>query len=92
MNNLSISSLSHNQISQHINEFRKKPQKLSSSNESLNNTVKDKSEALGEILGYGVYSEGFFTVDFNEAAGLPKDFKIYAKDIENLLDSFSSSI
>ena len=35
--------------------------------------------------------EGFFTSDFNEAAGLPKDYKIYAKDIENLLDSFSSS-
>ena len=91
MNNLSISSLSHNQISQHINEFRKKPQKLSSSNESLNNTVKDKSQAISEILGYGVDKEGYFTSDFNEKAGLPKDFKIYAKDIENLLDSFSSS-
>ncbi|WP_300702168.1 Cj0814 family flagellar-dependent secreted protein [uncultured Campylobacter sp.] len=91
MNNLSISSLSHNQISQHINEFRKKPQKLSSSNESLNNTVKDKSEAVSEILGYGVDSEGFFTSDFNETAAIPKDFKIYAKDLENLLDSFSSS-
>ena len=91
MNNLSISSLSHNQISQHINEFRKKPQKLSSSNESLNNTVKPKSEAVDKILGYGVDKEGYFTSDFNEAAGLPKDFKIYAKDIENLLDSFSSS-
>uniref|UniRef100_UPI00341C94F2 Cj0814 family flagellar-dependent secreted protein n=1 Tax=uncultured Campylobacter sp. TaxID=218934 RepID=UPI00341C94F2 len=31
-------------------------------------------------LGYGVDSEGFFTSDFNEAAGLPKDFKIYAED------------
>ena len=91
MNNLSISSLSHNQISQHINEFRKKPQKLSSSNESLNNTVKPKSEAVDKILGYGVDKEGYFTSDFNEKAGLPKDFKIYAKDIENLLDSFSSS-
>lgn len=26
----------------------------------------------------------FFTSDFNEAAGLPKDYKIYAKGAENL--------
>ncbi|EOC4555238.1 Cj0814 family flagellar-dependent secreted protein [Campylobacter jejuni] len=37
-----------------------------------------------KILGYGVDKEGFFTSDFNEAAGLPKDYKIYAKGAENL--------
>ena len=89
--NLSIASLSHNQTLQHLNQLGKTLQKLSSSNESLDELVKDKSQALSEILGYGVDSEGFFTSDFNEAAGLPKDYKIYAKDIENLLDSFSSS-
>ncbi|OYD78516.1 hypothetical protein CAV8706_1521 [Campylobacter avium] len=47
---------------------------------SSQNLVKPKSEAVSEILGYGVDSEGFFTSDFNEAAGLPKDFKIYAED------------
>ena len=53
----------------------------SSLNTNLNqNLVKPKSQALSEILGYGVDSEGFFTADFNEAAGLPKDFKIYAND------------
>ena len=89
--NLSISSLSHNQTLQHLNKLGKTLQKLSSSNESLDELVKDKSQAVSEILGYGVDKEGFFTSDFNEAAGLSKDFKIYAKDIENLLDSFSSS-
>ena len=50
-------------------------------NKNLNqNLVKDKSQALSEILGYGVDSEGFFTSDFNEAAGLPKDYRIYAED------------
>lgn len=60
---------------------------------SASNFLKDKSEAVSEILGYGVDNEGFFTSDFNEAAGLPKDYKIYAKDIEDLLSSikFGSS-
>ncbi|EGX6881490.1 hypothetical protein JFO35_001264, partial [Campylobacter coli] len=43
-----------------------------------NNLVSDKSQAVDKILGYGVDKEGFFTSDFNEAAGLPKDYKIYA--------------
>ena len=47
---------------------------------SNQNLVKDKSEAISEILGYGVDNEGYFTSDFNEAAGLPRDFKIYAED------------
>ena len=56
--------------------------KTSSLNTNLNQTiVKDKSQAVSEILGYGVDSEGYFTSDFNEAAALPKDFKIYAKDV-----------
>ncbi|TLD80052.1 hypothetical protein LS70_009425, partial [Helicobacter sp. MIT 11-5569] len=38
--------------------------------------AKDKQEAVKEILGYGVDSEGFFTSDFNEAAGIPKEVKI----------------
>ena len=88
--NLSISSLSHNQTLQHLNKLGKTLQKLSSSNESLDELVKDKSQAVSEILGYGVDKEGFFTSDFNEAAGLPKDFKIYAKDIENLVNSYKN--
>ncbi|EBF5859959.1 hypothetical protein FI409_01265, partial [Campylobacter coli] len=36
-----------------------------------NNLVSDKSQAVDKILGYGVDKEGFFTSDFNEAAGLP---------------------
>ena len=47
---------------------------------SSQNLVKDKSEAVSEILSYGVDKEGYFTSDFNEAAGIPKDFKIYAED------------
>ena len=58
-------------------------------NKNLNqNLVKDKSQALSEILGYGVDSEGFFTSDFNEAAGLPKDFKINAQDALMIASTF----
>ncbi|WP_273337604.1 Cj0814 family flagellar-dependent secreted protein, partial [Campylobacter avium] len=60
-------------------------------NANLDQTlVKDKSEAVSEILGYGVDKEGYFTSDFNEKAGLPRDFKIYAKDLENLVNSYKN--
>ncbi|MFB1637770.1 Cj0814 family flagellar-dependent secreted protein [Campylobacter jejuni] len=36
----------------------------------------------------GVDKEGFFTSDFNEAAGLPKDYKIYADGLNNFVNNF----
>ena len=56
------------------------------------NFVKDKSQATSEILGYGVDNEGFFTQDFNEVAGIPKSFKIHAKQIKSFYDTFTSFI
>ncbi|WP_212741548.1 Cj0814 family flagellar-dependent secreted protein [Campylobacter aviculae] len=50
------------------------------------NLVSDKSKAVDKILGYGVDEDGFFTSDFNEAAGIPKDYKIYAKDVESFVE------
>ena len=55
------------------------------------NFVKDKSQATSEILGYGVDNEGFFTSDFNEAVGLDKDYKIYAKGVENLAQELATN-
>ncbi|WP_300702101.1 Cj0814 family flagellar-dependent secreted protein [uncultured Campylobacter sp.] len=64
----------------------------SSLNTNLNQTiVKDKSQAVSEILGYGVDSEGFFTSDFNEAAGLPKDFRIEYKSVESIINTYKQS-
>ncbi|NDJ26658.1 hypothetical protein DMB95_02540 [Campylobacter sp. MIT 12-8780] len=60
-------------------------------NSSISNLVQDKSKAVSQVLGYGVDKEGFFTSDFNEAAGLPKDYKIYAKDIQKFVDYHNSS-
>ncbi|WP_300702856.1 hypothetical protein [uncultured Campylobacter sp.] len=63
--------------------------KTSSLNTNLNqNLVKDKSEAVSEILGYGVDKEGYFTADFNEVAAIPKDFKINAKELEKSISLF----
>ncbi|AJP34637.1 Cj0814 family flagellar-dependent secreted protein [Campylobacter jejuni] len=53
-----------------------------------NNLVSDKSQAVDKILGYGVDKEGFFTSDFNEAAGLPKDYKTYADGLNNFVNNF----
>ncbi|MGI7133646.1 Cj0814 family flagellar-dependent secreted protein [Campylobacter coli] len=53
-----------------------------------NNLVSDKSQAVDKILGYGVDKEGFFTSDFNEKAGIPKDYKIYADGLNNFVNNF----
>ncbi|TLD79745.1 hypothetical protein LS70_009645 [Helicobacter sp. MIT 11-5569] len=53
----------------------------------VQNFAKDKQEAVKEILGYGVDSEGFFTSDFNEAAGITKDYKIEADKIKKRIES-----
>ncbi|WP_171000319.1 Cj0814 family flagellar-dependent secreted protein [Campylobacter estrildidarum] len=70
-----------------------------SNNTSLNqiqqtnsNLVNDKSQAIDKILGYGVDEDGFFTSDFNEAAGIPKDYKIYAKGMENFANEYYKRI
>ncbi|WP_186306876.1 Cj0814 family flagellar-dependent secreted protein [Campylobacter coli] len=83
----------------YTNTFSNNTSNIKSSNtiNETSNLVSDKSEAVNKVLGYGVDKDGFFTSDFNEAAGLPKDYKIYAKDIENFInkqqnsDSYSST-
>lgn len=57
----------------YTNTFSNTTSNTKSSNAIANNNlVSDKSQAVDKILGYGVDKEGFFTSDFNEAAGLPK--------------------
>ena len=48
-------------------------------NKEINlNLVSDKSQAVDKILDYSVDKDGFFTSDFNEAAGLPKDYNTFS--------------
>ncbi|EME3321551.1 hypothetical protein WG255_000106 [Campylobacter jejuni] len=73
----------------YTNTFSNTTSNTKSSNAIANNNlVSDKSQAVDKILGYGVDKEGFFTSDFNEAAGLPKDYKIYADGLNNFVNNF----
>ncbi|EOH9590999.1 Cj0814 family flagellar-dependent secreted protein [Campylobacter jejuni] len=72
----------------YTNTFSNTTSNTKSSNaiNEASNLVSDKSQAVNKVLGYGVDKDGFFTSDFNEAAGLPKDYKIYAKDVESFVE------
>ncbi|HFJ2214602.1 TPA: Cj0814 family flagellar-dependent secreted protein [Campylobacter coli] len=72
----------------YTNTFSNTTSNTKSSNaiNEASNLVSDKSQAVDKILGYGVDKEGFFTSDFNEAADLPKDYKIYAKDMQSFVE------
>lgn len=78
----------------YTNTFSNNTPNTKSSNtvNETSNLVSDKSGAVNKVLGYGVDENGFFTSDFNEAAGLPKDYKIYAKDIENFVNIQTKSL
>ena len=83
-------------VSNNLNLYSQNLENIKNQNLSLNknlnqNLVKDKSEAVSEILGYGVDSEGFFTSDFNEAAGLPKDYRIEYKSVESIIKTYEQS-
>ncbi|EOU3816583.1 Cj0814 family flagellar-dependent secreted protein [Campylobacter coli] len=70
----------------YTNTFSNNTSNTKSSNaiNETSNLVSDKSGAVNKVLGYEVDKDGFFTSDFNEKAGIPKDYKIYAKSAENL--------
>ncbi|EIA93968.1 hypothetical protein cco78_08609, partial [Campylobacter coli LMG 23342] len=40
--------------------------------------TQDTTKTSNKVLGYEVDKDGFFTSEFNKAAGIPKDYKIYA--------------
>ncbi|HEF3586792.1 TPA: hypothetical protein R9142_001038 [Campylobacter coli] len=74
----------------YTNTFSNTTSNTKSSNaiNETSNLVSDKSGAVNKVLGYGVDENGFFTSDFNEAAGLPKDYKIYADGLNNFVNNF----
>ncbi|EAK7123813.1 hypothetical protein B9M69_00680 [Campylobacter coli] len=74
----------------YTNTFSNNTPNTKSSNtvNETSNLVSDKSRAVSKMLGYGVDKEGFFTSDFNKAAGLPKDYKIYADGLNNFVNNF----
>lgn len=51
-------------------------------NSSQNVKNLSKNSNSNEILGYKVDKDGFFTSEFNEKAGIPKDFKIHLSSMQ----------
>ncbi|MDJ81944.1 hypothetical protein EB390_00210 [Campylobacter coli] len=74
----------------YTNTFSNNTPNTKSSNtvNETSNLVSDKSRAVSKMLGYGVDKDGFFTSDFNEKAGIPKDYKIYADGLNNFVNNF----
>jgi len=64
---------------------------LINSSNSIPNSVNDKTGAVDKILGYGVDKDGYFTSDFNEAAGIPKDYKISATQMQEFIKNLSQN-
>ena len=43
-----------------------------------------------EVLGYKIDKDGFFTAEFNEKAGIPKDFKIHSSSMQQIVEQAMS--
>ncbi|MBZ7990352.1 Cj0814 family flagellar-dependent secreted protein [Campylobacter sp. RM9331] len=56
----------------------------------VDNKADDKK--VGVVLGYGVDKDGFFTSDFNKAAGIPDNYKIHSDTLKNLVDRNNNSL
>ena len=62
-----------------VNGFNKTESSHSST--AINNSSTTKS-----VLGYAVDNNGYFTEDFNKAAGIPEHIKIHSKSMESLVN------
>lgn len=47
---------------------------------------------FNEVLGYKVGADGYFTSEFNEAAGIPKDYKIHSDTLKSLVNVNNKAI
>ncbi|AWI34394.1 Cj0814 family flagellar-dependent secreted protein [Helicobacter apodemus] len=60
--------------------------------EKNNQSIESKKSSLDskEILGYKVDKEGYFTKEFNKAAGIPEDYKIHSSSLESLVRVYTN--
>ncbi|HEB9431602.1 TPA: hypothetical protein RZK50_000763 [Campylobacter coli] len=47
--------------------------------------TQDTTKTNNKVLGYEVDNEGYFTSEFNKAAGIPEDIKIHSSTMESLV-------
>ena len=71
--------------------------KNSKTNSTISNTTSSQSvnsskntSSNNKILGYEVDKDGFFTDEFNKAAGIPSDYKIHSSTMQSLVKSQTS--
>ena len=57
----------------------------SSKKESSDISNSKSSNSSNEVLGYKIDKDGYFAEEFNEAAGIPKDYKIHSTSVEKYL-------
>ena len=63
----------------------------STNSSSANKTNSTNSSAnSNEVLGYKVDKEGYFTSEFNEKAGIPKDYKIHSSTMQQMIEQATS--
>ncbi|TKX28036.1 Cj0814 family flagellar-dependent secreted protein, partial [Campylobacter aviculae] len=66
---------------------KKNQSSLNSSNSNVKNLqeLKESSNTNNKVLGYEVDKDGYFTSEFNKAAGIPEDIKIHSSTMESLV-------
>lgn len=57
---------------------------------STNTTTQSINSNSNEVLGYKVDKDGYFTEEFNKAAGIPNDYKIHSSTMQSLVKSQTS--
>lgn len=60
-----------------------------SANKGINSTStinSAQSTSANKVLGYEVDSKGYFTDEFNKAAGIPSDYKIHSSAAQSIVN------
>ena len=60
--------------------------KIQNTNKSEISSSTPPVPSFNEVLGYEVDEDGYFTSEFNEAAGIPKDYKIHSDTLKSLVN------
>ena len=60
--------------------------KIQNTNKSEISSSTPPVPSFNEVLGYKVGADGYFTSEFNEAAGIPKDYKIHSDTLKSLVN------
>lgn len=65
--------------------YLNKPKINISAGGEINTDINISSKPAGEVLGYAVDKDGYFTAEFNKEAGIPQDFKIHSETMMSLV-------